>query len=101
MKFLVIGSEGPGFSSAEEASHLLNNIVLPSFEKLTKLEADKKIIAGGLPAGERTLTFIMDASSNEEVDQILRELPIWGVLKWKVSPLVSFNSRAILDKKDV
>jgi hypothetical protein len=33
-------------------------------------------------------------SSNDEVDQILRDIPAWAVLKWKVTPLQSFKGRA-------
>jgi len=101
MRYLVIGSDGPGFSSADEAAHLLNNIILPSFEQLKKWEADKKILAGGLPVGDRSFVFIIEASSNEELDQLLRGLPMWGVLTWKVSPLTSFAARAGRDAKGI
>jgi hypothetical protein len=59
-----------------------------------KLEADKKILAGGLPAADRAIVGILEASSNDEVDQILRDIPAWGVLKWKVTPFQSFEGRA-------
>ena len=44
--------------------------------------------------GDRAFVFILEASSNEEADQILREIPAWGVLKWEVKPLQSFEGRA-------
>src|SRR5258708_11129486 len=94
MRYLVIASDGPGFSSPEEAVQVLEKGVLPTFDVLMKLETDKKIIAGGLPVGERKFVFILDASSNEEADQILRDIPAWGVLKWQVTPLQSFGGRA-------
>ncbi|MGH8458854.1 MAG: hypothetical protein ACRESV_05850 [Nevskiales bacterium] len=64
------------------------------FDALMKLETDKKILAGGLPVGDRALVFIPEAASHEEVDQLLRDLPAWGVLKWVVTPLQSFDGRA-------
>ena len=94
MKYLVIGSEGPGFASPEEAVEVLEKGILPTFDALLKLEAEKKILAGGLPVADRAFVFILEASSNDEADQILREIPAWGVLKWKVTPLQSFEGRA-------
>jgi hypothetical protein len=41
----------------------------------------------------------MEASSNEEADQLLRNIPAWGVLKWKVTPLQSFGGRATQERK--
>jgi hypothetical protein len=57
--------------------------ILPTFDALVKLEAERKIIAGGLPVWDRAFVFILEASSNEEADQILRSIPAWGVLKCK------------------
>jgi Muconolactone delta-isomerase len=101
MKYLVVGSGGPGFSSPEEAVQVLENIVLPSFEAFMKLEAEKKIIAGGLPVGERAFVFIMEASSNEEVDRLLREIPMWGLLEWEVTALQTFEGRASQEREFV
>jgi len=94
MKYLVIGSGGPGFTSSEEAVRVLEEIILPSFDKLIGLEKKKKILAGGLPVGDRAFVFIAEASSNEELDQMLRKLPIWGSLDWEVTALQTFTGRA-------
>jgi len=94
IRYLVTASEGPGFSSPEEAVHVLEKIVLPSFEALIELEKTKKILGGGLPLGDRSFVFIMEASSNEEVDRLLRSLPMWGALKWKVTAIQTFEGRA-------
>ena len=94
MKYLVMGSEGPDFAASEEGFALLEKIILPSFEVLTKLEAEKKILAGGVPVGERALIFVVEAGSHGELDDILRDLPVWGMLDWEVVPLQSFQERA-------
>ena len=94
MRYQVSGSGGPGFSSPEEAVKILDETVLPSFDYLIKLEKDKKIIAGGLPVGDRGFVFIINASSNEELDQLLRDIPMWGSLDWEIFPLQSFKGRA-------
>jgi muconolactone delta-isomerase len=101
MQYLVIGSEGPGFSSMDEAADLLKNVVFPSFEILKALEAKKKIVAGGLPVGDRAFVCIMEAASNDELDQILRSLPLWGMLQWQVTPLQSFSKRLKIDKESL
>lgn len=99
MKYLVTGSEGPGFASPEQAIEVLKKGILPTFDALMKLEADKKILAGGLPVGDRAFVFILEASSHEEADQLLRDLPAWGILKWAVTPLQSFGGRAKKERR--
>ena len=75
--------------------------ILPTFDALLKLEAGKKIVAGGLAVADRGFVFILEASSNDEADQILRDIPAWGVLKWKVTPLQSFEGRADKERRVV
>jgi hypothetical protein len=98
MKYLVVGSEGPGFSSPEEVIEILEKGVLPTFDALMKLEAEGKIVAGGLPVGDRAFVFIAEASSNEELDRMLRTIPAWGVLKWKVTALQTIAGRAAQER---
>jgi hypothetical protein len=99
MKYLVSASEGPGFSSPDEMLQLLEDIVLPSFENLMRLEAEHKILAGGVPVGDRGFTFIVEAASHEEVDRMLRSLPMWGVLKWEVIALQTFEARVAHERE--
>jgi len=42
---------------------------------------------------------IIDASSHEEIGQILASLPFWSRLKWNVTPLQSFRSAIERDSK--
>lgn len=98
MKYLVIGKGGPGFASPEEAKNILTEIVLPSFDELLKLEKDKTILAGGLLVGDRAFVFIVEAGSNDEVDRMLRKIPMWGVLEWKVKPLQDIFARAEIER---
>ena len=98
MKYFVTASGGPGFSSPEEARLVLKKMILPGFETLKKLEKKGKILAGGLPVGERSFVFIAEASTNEELDQMLRSIPCWGVLEWEVTPLQTFAGRASIEQ---
>ena len=63
------------------------------FNHLLKLEVDGVIVAGGLPVGDRAFVAIVEASSNDELDHILRNIPGWGVVKWQVTALQSFAGR--------
>ena len=101
MKYLVIGSNGPGFSTTEEAVQFINNRVQPTFNLLKQWENEKKILAGGVPIGARTLIMIMEAASHNELDELLRSLTLWGSLTWKITPLTCFSSRAISDYKEI
>jgi len=51
MKYLVVGAEGPGFASPEEAVEVLEGGILPTFDALMQLEEDEKILAGGSQLG--------------------------------------------------
>ena len=101
MKYLVLASGGPGFASPEEALEILQDTILPSFKELISLEKRKKIIAGGLPVGERAIVFIAEARSNDELDQMLRKLPLWGEFDWEVTALQTFNGRAKQERQAV
>lgn len=97
MKYLVKGSPGPVSLSSEDMAQLLENVVIPSLDQLAKWEKEGKV-TGGLPVGQRAFVSIVEASSNEEVDQLLRSLPIWGGMEWKVIPLQSLSGREGMEK---
>jgi hypothetical protein len=101
VRYLVSGSEGPGFASPEETLEVLENGILPTFDALLKIEAEKKIVAGGLPVADRAFVFSAEAASSEELDAMLRGIPAWGVLQWQVTPLVSFSARAEYERNVV
>ena len=98
MKYLVTGSEGPGFFSSDEVVDMLQNIVLPTFDEIEELESEGALV-GGVPVGERAFVFIVEADSHDDVDRTLRSLPIWGVLEWEVTPLQDFESRAAQERE--
>ena len=95
------GAGGTSFTSAEEAVRILEAAILPGFEQLIKLQHQKKILAGGLPVGERAFVFILEAASNDEADQIVRGTPFWGAFSSKVTPLQSVEGRAAVERKVV
>ena len=68
---------------------------------LAKLEEQKKVLGGGIASGARSGAFIVDVASNTELNQMLQELPFWGICKWTATPLQTFRDRALDEKKAV
>ena len=98
MKYLVTGTEGPGFFSSDEALEILENVVLPAFDELEQLEGEGALV-GGVPVGERSFVFIVEADSHDDVDRTLRALLMWGAMEWEVTPLQDFESRALQERE--
>ena len=98
MQYLVEGTGGPSFSSSAEMIGVLENVVLPCLDALAKLEAQGVILAGGLPVAQRAFAFIVEATSNDELDRLLRGLAMWPAMQWRVTPLQSFGNRAAIEK---
>jgi hypothetical protein len=72
---------------------LLEQMIIPSIEACVKMEAERKILAGGAFSGSRGGAVIMEAASNEEAGDLLTGLPFWGLFNWTVTPLESFKHR--------
>lgn len=101
--YLVVGEyvePGP-LLPPQQLVQLVENVVIPSFEAMAKLEDQKKILAGGVAAGTRTGAFILDAASNNEVNRVLQSLPFWGILRWTVTPMIGFRERAVDEVKSI
>jgi len=79
---------------------MYRSAVLPGFEALINLKSEGKIIAGGIPVGERAIAFIAEADSPKELDSLLLEIPFWGIVKTKVTPLQDFEDRRDQDRRD-
>ena len=73
--------------------------VLPGLEALARLESEGKILGGGLPVGERAIAFVVEADSNKELDELLVDLPLWGIVRTKVTPLHRFEDRLEQDRQ--
>ena len=91
MQYLVEAENIDGLIPMKDVPDYINHIVIPSYEQLIKLESENKI-KGGLLAGQRAGAFVMEASSPEDLGKMLRAIPFWGMVKWKVTPLQSLKS---------
>lgn len=76
-------------SSPDQIISFMENMVIPNHEALTKLEAEKKILAVGCLVGKRANVLIVEAASNEELHQLLMSLPMFAMLEIDVTPLTS------------
>ncbi len=97
MKYLVtmeLMGTPPG--PPQETLRHLRGMVIPAHEILLKLEADGKVLAGGVMSGRRGIVLIVEAASNAEVSQLLASLPVWGSHEVEVTPLESFEERLAL-----
>ena len=101
MQYLIEGARGPLPPSPEQAIALLEGTVIPHFEYMIRLKAEGKILAGGIPVGDRAFVCIIESASNDEADRIVRDMPAWGLLEWKVTPLQSVDARAEMERNVV
>lgn len=90
MRYLVVGeSTGvPPNVSPQQAAQMLDTVVMPSLEMLTKWEREGRI-HGGSFVGRRGGCMIIEAASNDELGDLLASLPFWGLQDWKITPLSS------------
>ena len=100
-RYLVTGEyvdPGP-LLPPEQLVQMVEQMVLPSFEALAKLEEQKKVLGGGIVSGARAGAFIVDVASNTELNQLLQGLPFWGLVKFTSTPLQTFRERAADERK--
>src|SRR5262249_57445817 len=94
MQYLVEAAVGPLPASPEQAIALLEGTVIQHFEYMIRLKAEGKILAGGIPVGDRAFVCVIEAASNDEADRIVRDMPAWGLLECKVTPLQGVEAPA-------
>jgi hypothetical protein len=87
-KYLVTGAE---IEDSTQTDDILDKAIPLTINTLAKFAEERKIIAGGVLVPYKTLVFIIDAASREDVDELLRSLLAWDILNWEVSPLKSFG----------
>ena len=80
----------------EQGKYFLENIVIPSLEMLAK---DKRITGGGAFAGSRSVVFIVEENSADDLNEHLQVLPVWAFMHKTITPLQSFGTRAQHDRK--
>jgi muconolactone delta-isomerase len=71
----------------------IEQFILPTLELCKRLEAEKKIVAGGPLSGAVALALIVSAKSAEELDDLITSLPVWPLMETTVTPLSTFDVR--------
>ena len=90
-----------GLLPLQQNAQIIERAIIPGLEAVTKLEAEKKILAGGVFVGARSGVVIIEAASNEELGELLQSLPFRGVMKIDVTPLESMEYRLSLARKNL
>ncbi len=101
MQYLVTGEfiePGP-LLPPDQLAAMLRQAILPSHDVLTNLKSEGKLLAGGYAVGERAGAFIFEVDSNEELDSLLQNLPYWGLVKMKATPLQDIEGRRERDRQ--
>jgi muconolactone delta-isomerase len=63
----------------DRLANIVREAILPSVKALIPLRARGRLITGGYLVGERTMVFVFEADSEEEVRKVLEGLPLSGV----------------------
>jgi muconolactone delta-isomerase len=71
----------------------IEQFILPTLELCKRLEAEKKIVAGGPLSGAVALSLILSAESAQELDDLITSLPVWPRMETTVTPLSTFDVR--------
>jgi muconolactone delta-isomerase len=80
-------------ATSREGMVFIEQFILPTLELCKKLEAEKKILAGGPMSGAVALSLIISTESVQELDDLITGLPAWPRMETTVTPLTTFGGR--------
>ena len=80
-------------ANPQEGAVFIEQFILPTLELCKKLEAEKKIVAGGPLSGAIALSLIVSAESEQELDKVISSLQVWPLMETTVTPLSTFDVR--------
>jgi muconolactone delta-isomerase len=81
-------------STQPEGIAFIEQYILPTLELYTKLQDEKKLLAGGPMSGAIALALVVNADSAQELDDLITSLPVWPQMETAVTPLTTFEGRA-------
>ena len=76
----------------DELVRVVRKSILPSLEALRNLQARGKVVTGGYPIGDRFMVFVVEADSQEQLWEMLEDVPLSGMAKTKVRLLQGFDA---------
>src|SRR5918993_2147694 len=71
----------------DRLANIVREAILPSIEALIPLRAQGRLVTGGYLVGERSMVFVFEADSEEEVHEVLEDLPLSGVVTAELRPM--------------
>jgi muconolactone delta-isomerase len=82
-------------ATPQEGIIFMEQFILPTLELCKRLEAERKILAGGPASGAVALSLIVSAESSQELDVLIMGLPVWPRMETTVTPLTTFEGRMV------
>jgi muconolactone delta-isomerase len=74
-----------------QLTNIVTQKILPSLDALKELQSQGKVLAGKHPVGQRYVVLFMEAESEDEVRELLGELPLSELGDMHVTELKSFE----------
>ena len=75
--------------------------VIAQHEIQLKLVKEGKILYAGMPVGKKTDIFIADVASNDELNELMMDLPNWHLMKVDVSPLMDYKGTDLKIRQNI
>ena len=82
----------------DRLANIVREAILPSVEALIPLRAQGRLVTGGYLVGERSMVFVFETDSEEEVREMLEGLPQSGVATAEVRPMLALGELHALEK---
>ena len=82
-------------STLTEGVAFFNEYIHPTLQLCKKLQDDGKILAGGPISGTIGLVLLVRSDSPKELDDLITSLPVWPRMETDVTPLTTFEDRAL------
>jgi hypothetical protein len=76
---------------------IVREAILPTVEALIPLQVEGELVTGGYLVGERTMVFVFEADSEEEVRQVLEDLPLSRVATPNIRPMRTLGEMHAFD----
>jgi muconolactone delta-isomerase len=77
--------------SMGQLTQIVTEAILPSLEALKDLQAKGKVLAGGHPVGQHYILMVMEAESEDEVHELLKDLPLSELGSTVITEMGSFE----------
>jgi muconolactone delta-isomerase len=77
--------------SIGQLTQIVREAILPSLEALKDLQAKGKVLAGGHPVGQHYILMFMEAESEDEVHELLEDLPLSELGSTFITEMMSFE----------